>query len=450
VLACLILLTLHLRNASTPGSQKIPTTTATIKQPQPPLPASPTKPPVAVVTPVRVPAKSTHAPSQKKLQPIATDQLTDAAVAVPIAPSTQVTPSPPPIAPVSIARQAQLAPQTPESGKIVLRATATPGSLSGGGIRGTVTDPAGAVISRALVIATNTDTGVATAQTTGNAGNYTIQPLPVGTYNVEVVAKGFQRLLQENVNVDNATMAGLNMKLSVGGENTTITVTDAPPFLEMADATLGGTVENQLYTSLPLSMNGGPRDPTAFQYLMPGAQENVASNTGGGVTNGNSGIYGGTGQANLNADYVEGMPVSNIAARGSGTAVSNAVSAGAGAAGLASTKRLPTLPSKLPALSVVENASRALALDTAGALFLSDDAGLTWHSVQAQWQGRALALRLSQPRSAALQAPTRNTANDAEARPQTQTLALTVPAFELTTDSGDLYTSPDGQTWRRK
>jgi len=199
-------------------------------------------------------------------------------------------------------------------------------STSGGGITGIVTDPDGKVVVKAEVTATNTDTGVATTQTTGNSGNYTIQPLQVGTYNVEVVAKGFQRLLQENVNVDNASMFGLNLKLTVGGENTTITVTDAPPYLDTTDATLGGTIENQLYTSLPLSMNGGPRDPTAFQYLMPGVQENPTNSTNQGSTAGASGIYGGTGQANLNANYVEGMPVSNIAAQGSGTAVANAVS----------------------------------------------------------------------------------------------------------------------------
>jgi hypothetical protein len=199
-------------------------------------------------------------------------------------------------------------------------------STSGGGIQGTVVDPDGKVVVKAQVTATNTDTGVATTVSTTDRGVYAINNLQVGTYNVEVVARGFQRLLQENVNVDNASMFGLNLKLTVGGENTTITVTDAPPYLDTQDATLGGTIENELYTSLPLSMQGGPRDPTAFQYLMPGVQENPANATNQGVTAGVSGIYGGTGQANLNANYVEGVPVSNIAAQGSGTQVANAVS----------------------------------------------------------------------------------------------------------------------------
>lgn len=199
-------------------------------------------------------------------------------------------------------------------------------STSGGGIQGTLSDPTGAAVPNAVITATNTDTGVQTVRKTNGAGFYSLQPLQVGNYNVEIVAKGFQRVLQENVTVDNSQVVGLNLKLTVGAENTTITVTDAPPFLDTTDATLGGTIENELYSSLPLSMNGGPRDPTAFQYLMPGVQENPANNTSQGANNGNSGIYGGTGQTNLNENYVEGVPVSNIAQQGSSNPVSSAVS----------------------------------------------------------------------------------------------------------------------------
>jgi hypothetical protein len=329
---------------------------------------------------------------------------------------------------------------------------------AGGGITGTVTDPQGKVIVKAKVIATNTDTGIAATTVTTSEGLYSFNDLPVGTYNVEVIANGFQRLLQENVNVDNASMFAMNTKLTVGGENTTITVTDAPPYLDATDATLGGTIENEMYTALPLSMQGGPRNPTTFQYLMPGVQENPANATNQGSTAGSSGIYGGTGQTGLNQNYVEGVPVSNIAVQGSGTATANAVPLGAAntsstatsAAELAVRKPLPTLPSKLPALSVVDNASQTVALDTAGALFRSEDAGVTWLPVPIQWQGRALTLRLSQSPSAAQPAAVMNTASAAEARPQTQTLASPVPVFELTTDSGAVYTSSDGQTWQRK
>ena len=184
------------------------------------------------------------------------------------------------------------------------------------GIRGTIVDPDGRAIAGAEIVATETDTGVQSKTRSGNGGTYSFQPLPVGPYIVEVVARGFQRLLQENITVDNASTVGLNVRMTVGGENTTVTITDAPPNLNTTDATLGGAIENQLYSNLPLSMNNAPRDPTAFQFLTPAA-----------ATAGSSGIYGGTGQNNLNQNYVEGMPVTNIAAQGSGIAVKKSASA---------------------------------------------------------------------------------------------------------------------------
>jgi len=451
-IACLILLTLYIHKTPTPRNQTTTTTTAAIRQAQPPHPASPSKS-VAPTSPVKVPTKSIHTSRQKNQLPIATDQMTataSVATAAPVAPT--------PIASAPAAQEAQVTPQRPQNEEMVMRTTAMSGTLSGGGITGTVVDPDGKVIVKAQVTATNTDTGVANTTLTTSQGLYAFNDLPVGTYNVDVVAKGFQRLLQENVNVDNASMFALNLKTTVGGENTTITIADAPPYLDTTDGTLGGTIEKELYTSLPLSMNGGPRNPTAFQYQTLGVQENPANATNQASTAGASGIYGGTGQTNLNQNYVEGVPISNIAAQGSGAVVTTAVpssavdalSTGTSAAGLANRKPLPTLPSKLPARSVVDNASCTLALDTVGALFRSDDAGVTWFPVSVQWQGHALSLRVTQPQTPAQQAATINAPSAAVARQQQQTLASQALAFELTTDSGAVYTSSDGQTWQRK
>ena len=189
---------------------------------------------------------------------------------------------------IGLPQEAQLTPQTHESGEIVLppppppapaRAAGVAGMMgmgagsgggigagvrqvSGGGIQGTVRDFGGNAVVNAQVTATNTDTGVATSCWTNGSGNYSIATLPVGTYNVEVVAKGFQRQLQENVNVSNASMTGLNLRLNIGSANQTITVTNAPPYLDTTDATLGGTIENRLYTDLAAN-SIAPKSTTA-------------------------------------------------------------------------------------------------------------------------------------------------------------------------------------------
>jgi hypothetical protein len=192
-----------------------------------------------------------------------------------------------------------------------------------GGIEGTILDKDGRGVPHAKVTATNTETGVALTKESNGTGNYAIQPLQAGNYNVEVVATGFQRLLQEDVQVNALQQVGLNLKMTVGSGDTTVTVTDAPPFLDTTNATIGGTIENELYTNLPLSMGGAPRNPTSFQYLMPGVQEGPVPASSGGQQ---QGIYGGTGQTNLNENYIEGIPVSNISAQGDNSPVSKAVS----------------------------------------------------------------------------------------------------------------------------
>jgi hypothetical protein len=439
-LACLILLTLSLRKETTSNPKTGTTITASTKQPS--IPASPAKSFVAPAALASAAPKTTLAPRHRRPQPVADDRMAANAVAPPAA-----------IASIPIARQAQLGPQIRQSGEAYLARN------SYGGVQGTILDGSGAVIPKAEIIATNTDTGVQLTAQSNGMGSYSIAPLQPGNYNVEVAAKGFQRLLQENVTVNATAVQRYDPKLIAGGENTTVTVTDAPPFLNTADATLGGTIENELYSQLPLSMNGNPRDPTAFQYVMPGVQKNPAANTAtaSAAASGNSGIYGGTGQANLNENYIGGLPVSNASVQTTNASAAKPVSAaatgfsaGVAAAGPANMKRLATLPSKLPALSVIENAGQTLALDTGGALFRSDDAGVTWHPVADQWQGRALSIRLAQPRSADRQAVAVNTGAAAEAAQQTQTPATPGPAFELTTDSGATYASPDGQTWQRR
>src|ERR1700722_17257565 len=60
-----------------------------------------------------------------------------------------------------------------------------------GSIAGTVTDPSGAVVAGATVTAHNQDTNVDTPATTNSTGNYHIDFLQIGKYDVRVSAPGF-------------------------------------------------------------------------------------------------------------------------------------------------------------------------------------------------------------------------------------------------------------------
>ena len=60
-----------------------------------------------------------------------------------------------------------------------------------GTISGQVTDPSGAVIPHAQVVAENTATGVQTPVTTNDSGSYSIRFLPIGSYKITATAPGF-------------------------------------------------------------------------------------------------------------------------------------------------------------------------------------------------------------------------------------------------------------------
>ena len=173
--------------------------------------------------------------------------------------------------------------------------------LSGSGtIQGTVTDSSGAVVPGATVQVTEVKTNAIHTLTTTGAGFYSAAALDPGMYKVSVSAQGFKTVTQENISLDALQVFGLNMSLPVGTTDMTVTVTQAPPEIDTANATLGSSMEVQTYQALPLVMNGQPRDPTAFVYLTPG----VTGSGGADQFNG--------GQSNVNETYLDGVALDDV------------------------------------------------------------------------------------------------------------------------------------------
>jgi Carboxypeptidase regulatory-like domain len=178
-----------------------------------------------------------------------------------------------------------------------------------GEIKGTVTDTSGAVVPGAIVTATSTTQGTKFSRTTSTSGDFDLPALNADIYRVTVTAKGFQTLNQEDVHVNALEVADLKLSLTVGSETQSIEVSAAPPALETSNATLGATIEHDMYSALPIEMGayGQPdqRRATDFAFLMPGVQGN---NTNGNATT-NVGIVNGSGSRGAAAAvYIDGIP----------------------------------------------------------------------------------------------------------------------------------------------
>ena len=87
---------------------------------------------------------------------------------------------------------------------------------STGAIRGTVTDPAGARLVLANVVAVNLATGFRYSATSNNEGAFALVLLPPGDYSVRVASPGMSPHLREKMHVDVGGVIELDIKLAVG------------------------------------------------------------------------------------------------------------------------------------------------------------------------------------------------------------------------------------------
>jgi hypothetical protein len=136
-------------------------------------------------------------------------------------------------------------------------ATVAPGPVKAddvyGRIRGTVTDPSGAVIAGAKVTAANVDTGISRTVQSGSDGSYEFLQLAApATYKVTVAQTGFSTFEAQNIRLDLNQIYVLNLTLQVGSVNQKITVEAAPAQVETTSMELGATLNSNTVVDLPL------------------------------------------------------------------------------------------------------------------------------------------------------------------------------------------------------
>jgi hypothetical protein len=137
-----------------------------------------------------------------------------------------------------------------------------------GSVRGTITDSSGAIVPQAKVTVTNTSTGVQTAATTNDAGEYSARFLQIGQYTLRVEAKGFAVANYGPFPLEIDQTAKVDIPLTVGGSSTTIRVNEEyQPILQTENATNGETFTENTLNSVPL--NG--RDFSQLTVFTPGA-----------------------------------------------------------------------------------------------------------------------------------------------------------------------------------
>jgi Carboxypeptidase regulatory-like domain len=137
---------------------------------------------------------------------------------------------------------------------------------SSGEIAGTVTDPSGAVVPRAAVVAVETARETQYTATTGDMGRYRLTGLLPAVYDVTARAAGFETTTQKGVVVSVGEVAITDFSLKIATTGQTVEVTAAPPVVDTERGSQANTVSDQYITNLPIDR----RDYLTFTLLLPG------------------------------------------------------------------------------------------------------------------------------------------------------------------------------------
>jgi hypothetical protein len=172
-------------------------------------------------------------------------------------------------------------------------------------IRGTVTDPSGAMVRDALVTITNDATGISVVAHSNPQGLYILTGLRPAAYTLKVEATGFRAIERKDVVLAVSQDTTVDFKLNPLSVTETVIVTGAPPLLDTESAALGTDVTNEYVRDIPLYN----RSMFGLVFLAGGVTETAGS----GITDNNypSGTnFVSNGQRNATAEIrLDGSPL---------------------------------------------------------------------------------------------------------------------------------------------
>ena len=148
-------------------------------------------------------------------------------------------------------------------------------STNSGDIRGSVTDPSGALIPGVTVTVLNVDTGISKDFVTNRDGLYDTSSIVTGRYQITFTKDGFEKLVRGPVTIQ-VGLTGMNAQLKVGSAHARGGVTTNVPLLNTESGEQQTTLKSRSMAQLP---NVGT-DWENFTILLPGTSGTASSETG--------------------------------------------------------------------------------------------------------------------------------------------------------------------------
>ncbi len=133
---------------------------------------------------------------------------------------------------------------------------------------GRVADPTGAAVPYATVILTDLATNIHQQTVSTSAGDYTFSQITPGTYRLDVTAPGFEHLTRSGVTATVGQTVAVNLALTLGSDQQTITVNADAPLLQAEESDIETHIPGSTVITIPLNS----RNFINLTQLVPGVE----------------------------------------------------------------------------------------------------------------------------------------------------------------------------------
>src|SRR5688572_13792286 len=137
-----------------------------------------------------------------------------------------------------------------------------------GALVGNVRDESGGAVPGVTITATEVRTNISRTAVSNETGNYSFTNLASGIYRVESELVGFRKFTRQDVDVSVNTTIRVDIALTVGELEESVTVTGEAPMLQTDRTDTGRIIQSEQITQLPLAFN---RNFQGALAIVPGA-----------------------------------------------------------------------------------------------------------------------------------------------------------------------------------
>ena len=127
-----------------------------------------------------------------------------------------------------------------------------PAQTGTGGLAGTVRDESGAAVPAVTISLQNQESGSQLETVSNDDGHFRITSLLPGTYRVQAIKPGFEKVLQQGLVITTGQTIAVDFTLKVGATSDVVTIHESAPLAETQSQSVGQLINRRMVATLPM------------------------------------------------------------------------------------------------------------------------------------------------------------------------------------------------------